>query len=156
MPTYMTFIETSDIMREATNPRVAPTDLKSVLYMFRTGAVPRTLWNTCDFTLPFKCRLIYRAVAVNKTAKVLFRKKLSYGEDMDQNPQQHTLELTTTSRHVVEEVAECVAYKGLLPLKRNTTEFIRIEINSTAYVVVGFREVASLGGKQESIGSRKT
>ena len=83
------------------------TDNKSVTRFFQTKAIPKALWNACDYVLQFNFKIAHFAGSVNTAAhflsrlepKVTEKIRLKIREDIHTTP----IEVTTTSSDVADE-----------------------------------------------------
>ena len=103
----MAFLESAHILWEATKPTIVLTDKKSVTRFFHTKAIPKTLWNACDYVLQFNFTIAHIAGSVNTATdffsrlelKVTEKIRLKIGEDIPITP----IEVTTSSSDVADE-----------------------------------------------------
>ena len=104
---YMAFLEFAHILWEATKPTIVLTDNKSVTRFFQTKAIPRALWNACDYVLQFNFKIAHIAGSVNNAADFLSRLELKVTEKIRLKIREdiHTtpIEVTTSSSDVSDE-----------------------------------------------------
>ena len=83
------------------------TDNKSVTRFFQTKAVPRALWNACDYVLHFNFKIAHIAGTVNTAADFLSRLELIVTEKIRlkvrENNHKTSIEATTSSSDVAGE-----------------------------------------------------
>ena len=107
MAIYMAFLEFPHILWEATKPRIALTDNKSVKRFFQTKAIPPALWNACDYVLQFNFKITHIAGSVNTAADFFSRLELKVTEKILLKIREdiHTrhIEVTTSSSDVADE-----------------------------------------------------
>ena len=104
---YMAFFEFADILWAATKPTVVLTDHKSVSRFFQTKAIPRGLWNACDYVLQFNFKVASIVGSVNTAAdflstmelEVTEKIRLKIREDIQTTP----MEVSTSSSDVADE-----------------------------------------------------
>ena len=78
------------------------TNNRSLARFFQTKAIPRTLWNACDYVLQFNCHIMHVAGAQNTAADFLSRiehnskerVEFKLGEDVAIQPIQVSLQYT--------------------------------------------------------------
>ena len=103
----MEFLEFAHILWEATKATFVLTDNKSVTRFFQTKAIPRALWNACDYVLQFSFKIAHIAGSVNTAADFLSRLELKVTEKIclkiREDIQTTPIEVTTASSDVADE-----------------------------------------------------
>ena len=103
----MAFLESADILWEATKPTIILTDNKSVTRFFQTKSIPPSLWNACDYVLQFNFKIAHIAGSVNTAADFLSRLELKVTEKIRlkirEDVQTTPVEVTTPFSEVADE-----------------------------------------------------
>ena len=83
------------------------TDSKSVTRLFQTRAIPRSLWNACDYVLQFNFKIAHMAGLVTTAADFISRLKLKVTEKIhlkiSEDVQTTLIGVTTSSSDVADE-----------------------------------------------------
>ena len=103
----MAYLELVHIPWETTEPTIVLTDNKSVTRFLLTKALPPALWNSCEYVLLFKIKIVHITGTVNTTVgflskferKVTEKVRLKIREEIQTTP----IEETTSSSVVNEE-----------------------------------------------------
>ena len=103
---YMAILEFAHILWETSKPTIVLTDKKSFTRFFQTKAIPPSLWNACDYVLPFNFKLAHMAGSVNTAADFLSRLELKVTEKIHlkirEDVQTTPIEVSTSSSDVAD------------------------------------------------------
>ena len=80
---YHASLECCQILWETTLHTLVMTDNRSVTRFIQTKAIPTTLWNACDYVLPFNFHIMHVAGTQNTAAEFLSRTDLNSKERIE-------------------------------------------------------------------------
>ena len=107
LASYMAFLEFAHILWETSKPTIVLTGNKSVTRFFQTKVIPPSLWNACDYVLPFNFKIAHIAGSVNTAADFLSRLELKVTEKIHlkirEDVQTTPIEVSTSSSDVADE-----------------------------------------------------
>ena len=104
---YMAFLELAHILWEASEPTIVVTGNKLVTRFFHAKSFPPSLWNACDYVLPFNVKLTHITGSVNTAADFFSRLELKVTEkvhlEIREDIQTTPIEVTSSSSDVADD-----------------------------------------------------